>query len=81
MSEKQRTGTAKSGGMSVNDHSFFAGSGSPTFPIGNKMKQYTGAEGAGSEMDYEDTSPKIKQMQDEGIAKVKAHPMKPNYRN
>ena len=81
MVEKQRTGTAKSGGMSVNDHSFFGGSGSPKFPIGNKMKEYSSAEGAGSEMDYEDTTEKVKAQQVAGVNKVKSHPMKPLYRN
>jgi hypothetical protein len=83
MSEKQRTGTGKSGGMRIDDHAFFAGGPSKESPLPMKsaMKQYTSAEGAGSEMDYEDTSPKIKEMQDAGIAKAKAHPLKPNYRN
>jgi len=81
MSEKQRTATGKSGGMRIDDHAFFAGSGSPKFPIGNKTKEYSSAEGAGSEMDYEDTTDKIKAQQMAGVAKVKANPMKPLYRN
>jgi hypothetical protein len=81
MSEKQRTATARSGGMRIDDHSFFGGSGSPKFPVGNKTKEMSSAEGAGSEMDYEDTSEKIKSQQVAGVNKVKSHPMKPLYRN
>jgi hypothetical protein len=67
--------------MRIDDHAFFAGSGSPKFPVGNKTKEYSSAEGAGHEGDYEDTSEEIKQQQLKAAAKVKAHPMKPNYRN
>jgi hypothetical protein len=81
MTEKQRTGTGKSGGQKIDDYSFFGGSGSPRFPIGNKMKEYSSAEGAGSEMDYEDTTEKIKAQQVAGVKKVESHPMKPLYRN
>lgn len=83
MSEKQRTGSAKSGGMSIDDRSFFMGGSSKESPLPMKsgMKQYSSAEGAGSEMDYEDTTEKIKAQQVAGVAKVKAHPMKPLYRN
>ena len=66
----------------INDRAFFAGSGSPTFPKNNAVKEYQSASGsAGKELDYEDTSPEIKAQQEKGIAKVKAHPMMPNYRN
>ena len=39
------------------------------------------AEGAGSEMEYEDTTEKIKEQQVMGIKKAKAHPQKPLHRN
>ena len=44
------------------------------FPDGpHKEKQYSSAEGAGSEMDYQDTTEKIKKSQDDAVKKVKAH--------
>ncbi len=83
MADSQKMGKAKSGGQRIDDHSSFAGSSSKqsVLPVGNKVKTYTGAEGAGSEMDYEDTTEKIKSQQDMGIGKVKARPVKPGYRN
>ena len=71
------------GGRKIDDHSNWIGSGSKEspLPMNSKMKQYTSAVGAGSEMDYEDTTEQIKEQQDKGIAKIKSHPMKPNYRN
>jgi hypothetical protein len=83
MADSQKMGRGRSGGQAINDHSFWAGGkskGSP-FPEGNKVKTFTSAEGAGSEMDYEDTTEKIKSAQDEGVRKVKSHPQKANYRN
>lgn len=72
-----------SGGQKISDHSFWAGSKSKdsVFPMEAKMKQYSSAEGAGHEGDYEDTSEKIKSQQMDGEAKAKARPLKPNYRN
>jgi hypothetical protein len=81
MAENQRASNAKSGGMRIDDRKFFAGSGSPKFPKGVHTKDYSSAEGAGSEMDYEDTTEKIKAAQVEGVSKAKSKPMKPNYRN
>ncbi len=69
------------GGQKITDRSFFAGSGSPTFPKSNAVKTYTSAEGAGALGRYEDTSEAIKSQQDMGISKVKGHPMKPGHRN
>jgi hypothetical protein len=69
------------GGMKITDHKFFAGSGSPKFPIGNKTKDYSSAEGAGAVGEYEDTSEKIKGQQDTGIRKAESHKQKPQYRN
>jgi len=78
----QRMDKEKSGGMRIDDHAFFAGKGSPTFPKGVHTKDESSAEGAGEVMKYEDTSAAIKAGQVEGTKKVKQHPMKqPNYRN
>lgn len=84
MADEQKKGRGASGGQRIDDHSFWAGgrSKSSVFPDGpHKEKQYMSAEGAGSEMDYEDTSEKIKAQQDLGVKKAKAHPQKPMYRN
>lgn len=71
------------GGQKINDHSAWCGKGANgvPLPMGCKMKQYSSAEGAGAENDYEDTSEKIKAAQVMGAAKAKARPLKPNYRN
>lgn len=70
-----------SGGQSINDHKFFAGSGSPKFPKGVHEKEYSSAEGAGAVSQYEDTTEKIKESQVKGIGKAKSHAQKPGYRN
>ncbi len=72
-----------SGGKHINDHGFWAGGkskGSP-FPEGAKVKHESSAVGAGAEMDYEDTTEKIKAQQVMGVNKVKAHPQKALHRN
>lgn len=69
------------GGQKITDRAFFAGSGSPKFPVGNKVKEYSSAEGAGAVGRYEDTSETIKEQQVKGISKAKSHPQKPSYRN
>ena len=81
MADSQKMGKASSGGMRIDDHKFFGGSGSPAFPKGVHTKDESSAVGAGSEMDYEDTSAKIKSVQQAGVGKAKAHPLKPGYRN
>ena len=83
MADSQKEGKASSGGRRIDDHSFFAGGKSmeSPLPVGNKVKYESSAEGAGSEMDYEDTSEKIKSQQVEGVKKAKSLPMKPGYRN
>lgn len=83
MADSQKQGKASSGGQRIDDHSFWAGGPSKEspLPMGSKMKQYTSAEGAGSELDYEDTTEKVKAQQELGASKVKAHPQKPLYRN
>lgn len=81
MADSQKMGKASSGGMKINDHRFFAGSGSPQFPKGVHTKDESSAEGAGSVMRYEDTTEMIKEQQVSGEKKIKAHPLKPTYRN
>jgi hypothetical protein len=84
MADSQKMGKASSGGQRIDDHSFWAGGKgkASVFPDGpHKTKMESSAEGAGSEMDYEDTTEKIKSQQVAGVGKVKAHPMKPGYRN
>jgi hypothetical protein len=72
-----------SGGMRIDDHKFFAGSGSPRFPDGpHKTKDESSAEGAGSVSKYEDTTEAIRTTQVAQVGKIKGHPMKqPGYRN
>jgi hypothetical protein len=81
--DSQKMGRASSGGQRIDDHSFWAGGKSKesVFPMQAKMKQYTSAEGAGSENEYEDTTEMIKKTQENGIAKAKAYPLKTTYRN
>ena len=83
MEDSQKKGKGSSGGQRIDDHSFWAGKGAngSVFPMGAKVKGESSAEGAGSEMDYEDTTEKIKSQQVTSIGKAKAHPMKPGYRN
>lgn len=82
--DSQKMGRGSSGGQRIDDHSFWAGSRSKAsvFPDGpHKEKEYSSAEGAGSEMDYEDTTEKIKSQQVASVGKIKGRPMKPGYRN
>jgi hypothetical protein len=76
-------GSFKSGGQRIDDHSFWAGGASKEspMPMQSKMKQETSALGAGSVSRYEDTTETIKSQQVEGASKVKARPLKANYRN
>lgn len=83
MADSQKKGKAMSGGQRIDDHSFWAGGASKEspMPMNSKMRQYNSAEGSGSEMDYEDTTEKVKAQQNMGTAKVKGHPQKPLHRN
>ena len=74
-------GSFKSGGQRIDDHAFFAGSGSPKFPVGNKTKEYSSAEGAGNVGMYEDTTEKVREQQVMGDKKIKAYPRRPLNRN
>jgi hypothetical protein len=83
VSDIQKKGRGASGGQRIDDHSFWAGGKSKEspMPMNSKMKQFSSAEGAGSEMDYEDTTEKIKSQQEMGVKKLKGYPQKPGYRN
>jgi len=71
------------GGQMIKDHSFWAGSSSKEspLPMQSKMKQYSSAEGAGHEADYEDTTEKVKAQQELSDKKIKGRPMAPLHRN
>lgn len=80
----QRMDKEKSGGMRIDAHGTWMGPKGKTsvFPDGpHKEKVESSAEGAGSLMRYEDTTEAIKSAQVKGAAKIKAHPLKPEYRN
>ncbi len=71
-------------GRKIDDHSFWAGSKgvNSVLPDGpHKTKVESSAEGAGAVSRYEDTTETIKSQQVAGVKKIKAHPMKPGYRN
>lgn len=68
-------------GQRIDDHKFFAGSGSPRFPKGVHEKDYSSAEGAGKLGTYEDTSEAIKSQQEMNKKKVHGHPQKSGHRN
>lgn len=69
--------------MRIDDHANWIGGKSKEspLPMQSKMKQYTSANGAGSEIEYEETSEDIKMHQEKNDAQVKKHPMKPHHRN
>jgi hypothetical protein len=72
------------GGQKINDHSFWAGKGAngSVFPMGAKTKSESSAEGAGSVMQYEDTTDRIKSAQTQSVGKIKGHQGKlPTFRN
>ena len=82
--DDSRPSTFKSGGQRIDDHSFWAGAPGKDsrFPDGpHKVKTEHSAEGAGSESYYEDTTEAIKAQQTIGANKIKARPLKDNYRN
>lgn len=68
-------------GQRIDDHKFFAGSGSPRFPKGVHEKDYSSAEGAGKVGMYEDTTEAIKSQQEMNKKKVHGHPQKSGHRN
>lgn len=82
--DSQKQGRAMSDGQRIDDHSFWAGKGAngSVFPMGAKVKNESSAEGAGSLMQYEDTTERIKHAQKEAVKQVKGHQGKlPVYRN
>jgi len=86
MKDSQKKGSgASSGGQKIDDMSFWAGgrSAASVFPDGpHKERQFASAEGAGSNLNYQDTSEKIKASQEEAVKKVKGHQGRlPQYRN
>lgn len=83
MADNQKMGKASSGGRRIDDHSFWAGKAGKdmVMPQGVHTKTESSAVGAGSELDYEDTTEKVKAQQVMGVNKVKSHPMKPLHRN
>ena len=86
-SKKKKTRNPKVGsgriGRKINDHGSWIGAGNKgsVFPEGVKVKMDSSAEGAGSLMEYEDTSETIKRQQEMGISKAKGHKQKSGYRN
>lgn len=83
MADSQKMGKARSGGQRIDDHSFWAGGPGKNMvmPQGVHTKAESSAEGAGSEMEYEDTTEKVKAQQVMGVNKAKAHAQKPLHRN
>lgn len=79
----QRADKQKSGGMKIDDHSFFAGGVDKEviMPRGAHLKAQADANGMGDLMNYEDTEAKIRDQQDLGVRKQKSHPQRPMYRN
>jgi hypothetical protein len=69
-------------GRKINDHSSWMGKGSngSVFPMGAKVKNESSAEGAGSVMQYEDTTEAIKSQQQKSVSQAKSKPMKPGFR-
>lgn len=80
--DDSRAGSFKSGGQRIDDHSFWAGSGSKesVFPMQAKMKQEKSANGAGSLSMYDDTTENIKRDQEAAEGKIKGRPLKAGYR-
>lgn len=68
-------------GKRIDDHKFFAGSGSPRFPKGVHTKDESSAEGVGGLSHYEDTTETIKSQQMMSKKKVQGHPQKAGHRN
>ncbi len=80
----QRAKHQENGGMSIDNHSFWAGGRSEhsVFPMESKMKKVESCDGGGSLMKYEDTNEKIVGTQRESVKKAKAHQGRlPEYRN
>lgn len=80
----QRARGQESGGMKIDNHSFFGGgpSADSVLAKGAKSQRVSSAEGAGSLMKYEDTNERIVETQRDGVKKIKAHQGRlPEWRN
>lgn len=70
------------GGRRIDDHSSWLGSGKDGMPPAEcKVAKFDSANGNGGLSQYEDSSERVKAVQNENVKKMKAHPMKPGYRN
>lgn len=69
-------------GRKIDDHSFWAGSGSKksVFPEGAKVKHEMSEEGAGGVKHYEDTTELIARTQGKSKAKIHGHEQREGYR-
>jgi hypothetical protein len=65
----------------INDYGGYPHTADMSMKSKNRLKEYTSAEGSGNLPQYDETTEDIKRDQLAGDAKVKAHPMKPGYRN
>lgn len=69
-------------GRRINDFGGYPHTSDMSMTSKNKLKEFTSAEGSGHlGSQYPDTTEDIKKEQVASDAKVKAHPMKPGYRN
>lgn len=72
------------GGQRIDDHSFWAGKGGKgsVFPDGGaKTKQESSDGHSGSLSTYDDTSERIKSMQEKNGKMAKSRPLKDTFRN
>jgi hypothetical protein len=65
----------------ISDHHFFAGSGAPTFPKGNKVQHHPESMSVGGMHDYPDNSEAIHSTQNQNAAKVNGFKQKKDHRN
>ena len=77
----QARGENMAGGQKMNDFGGMPHTSDMAMKSKNSVKNYSSAEGAGTESEYEDTSEAIKSQQMMGTSKAKAHPLKSGYRN
>lgn len=70
------------GGRSIEDRSFWAGSGGREgpFPMNSKIRSMDSGEGAGELERYEDTEEDIKRSQDLARSKIKSNKAREDYR-
>ena len=80
----QRARGQESGGMKIDNHTFFGGgpTSDSVLAKGSKSKMVPSCEGGGSLMKYEDTNERIVGTQNDGVKKIKSHQGRlPEYRN